>query len=119
MQSFKYKPKKRTASSGSNQGTHFPISPPNSNSSGDRDSPDALGTEDDIAAEEELNARDDSLGSLEDLDLLDVGAIDDNGMQDIIEEVMTTVIIAVAMTELLTVADDGAIDRDQKRLQCW
>ena len=89
MQSFKYKPKKRTASSGSNPGTHFPISPPNSNSSGDRDSPDALGTEDDIAAEEELNARDDSLGSLEDLDLLDVGAIDDNGMQDIIEEVMT------------------------------
>ena len=93
LQSYKYKPKKRTVSSESSSGTNFPISPPTSNSSGDRSSPDALrqsGTEDDdIAAEQELDARDDSLGSLEDLDLLDIGAIDDNGMQDIIEEVMT------------------------------
>lgn len=93
MQSYKYKTKKRTVSSESNSGTNFPISPPTSNSSEDRSSPDALrqsGTEDDdIAAEQELDAKDDSLGSLEDLDLLDIGAIDDNGMQDIIEEVMT------------------------------
>ena len=45
--------------------------------------------ENDIAAEEQLDTRNDSLDSLEDLDLVDVEAIDDNWMQDIIEEVMT------------------------------
>lgn len=73
---YKYKPKKRTLSSDSN-GVNLPMSPPTSNSS---TSPHGSPPEPD--------ANDDSLGSLEDLDLLDVGDIEDNGIQDIIEEVM-------------------------------
>ena len=77
---YKYKPKKRTLSSGSNSAV-LPISPPTSNSSVSLDDLDTN-------MEDDIEEGDDSLGSLEDLDLLDVGAIDDNGMQDIIEEVM-------------------------------
>jgi len=39
-----------------------------------------------MAAEEELEGGDDSLGSLKDLDLLDVGAMGDKGLQDIIKD---------------------------------
>ena len=77
--SYKYKPKKRTISSGSNEPNcpNLPMSPPTSNSS---TSPHG--------SPQDGEVNDDSLGSLEDLDLLDVGDIEDNGIQDIIEEVM-------------------------------
>ena len=68
--SYKYRPKKRNSSSSS--ATNLPPSPPSSNSS--------LGLQDD---------QDDSLGSLEDLDLLDLADIEEDGMQNIIEEVMS------------------------------
>ena len=90
---FKSKPEFKTITSGSNSETNFPISPPTSNSSGDRRSPDAFvlsaTEENDMAVEEELDDRDDSLRSLENFTLMDIGPIDDSGMQTIIEEVMT------------------------------
>jgi len=46
----------------------------------------ASGEEAIMAAEEELEGGDDSLGSLKDLDLLDVGAMGDKGLQDIIKD---------------------------------
>ena len=52
--------------------------------------------ENNMAAEEQLDTRDDSLDSLEDLDLVDVEAIDDN-LQGIIEEMMTEKDGAIAM----------------------
>ena len=89
--SYKYKPKKRTVSVTSEP--QLPISPPTSVSSGDTASSPTEDSEhlheDDLTAAEEADAAEDSLGSLEDLDLLDVGDIEDNGLQDIIEEVMT------------------------------
>ena len=68
--SYKYRPKKRNSGSST---VNLPPSPPSSSSS-----PSLQDTD-----------QDDSLGSLEDLDLLDLADIEDNGMQDIIEEVMS------------------------------
>ena len=67
--SYKYRPKKRNSGSST---VNLPPSPPSS-------SPSLQDTDQDT----------DSLGSLEDLDLLDLADIEDNGMQNIIEEVMT------------------------------
>ena len=68
--SYKYRPKKRNSGSST---VNLPPSPPSSSSS-----PSLQDTD-----------QDDSLGSLEDLDLLDLADIEDNGMQNIIEEVMS------------------------------
>ena len=67
--SYKYRPKKRNSGSST---VNLPPSPPSS-------SPSLQDTDQDT----------DSLGSLEDLDLLDLADIEDNGMQNIIEEVMS------------------------------